>query len=168
MANTDQVGYNQNGNATGTATITINFAQPITNPIFQVANLDSAQYDFSSTAGLSSLVLLSGNGGAGDGLGIDGKLIVDLNPNTLVAQTTDSQPLTTGARSAYGSVELVGTFNTLSFKVLQATKGGDGGSFTIAAVPEPSALSALSLGALILGAIAAYRFTHRKNISAKP
>lgn len=162
VADTDQIGYNQNGLATGTARITINFAQPITDPVFQVANLDSAAYDFSATAGLSSLVLLSGNGGSGDGLGINGNMIIDLNPNTLVAQNTNVPPLTSGARSAYGSVELVGTFSSLTFDVLQVTRGGDGGSFTIAAIPEPSAFATFTFGALVLGAMAAYRVIRRR------
>lgn len=162
---TDQIGYTQFGLTTGTATATIHFASPITNPVFDVANLDSTKYDFSSTAGLTGLLLLSGNGGAGDGLGVSGKTIVDLNPATLVPQFTNTAPLTAGARSAYGSVELLGTFTTITFDVVQANTNGDGGSFTFstsspAGVPDGG--STCMLMAVGIGVVFGVKIIERK------
>jgi len=65
---TDQVGYSKDYSS-GLATVTINFSSPVTNPVFQVANLDSSQDTFSLTGGLTGLRLLSGNGGAVTALG---------------------------------------------------------------------------------------------------
>ena len=142
---TDRVGYTSFTGSRNTATITINFTSPVSNPVFEVANLDSMTYDFSGTAGLAGLVLLSGNGGGGDGILVVGDVISDANPATLIGQSPAVAPLTSGARSAYGSVLLQGTFNSLTIRVDNPTRGGDGGSFTLA-VPEPGTLALLGLG----------------------
>jgi hypothetical protein len=144
---TDQVGYVV-GPFSGTATVTITFGSAVTDPVFQVANLDTSQDTFSLSGGLTGLRLLSGNGGGGDGLGVSGNTVMDLNPSTLVGQDPTTTPLTSGPRSAYGSVELLGTISTLTFDVSVIPNGdGDGGSFTLSsgavssgAVPEPSSL----------------------------
>jgi hypothetical protein len=130
---TDRVGY---GMAFGTnsATITITFSTPITNLVFHVANLDSMQYDFTPTAGLGGLVLLSGNGGGGDGILVSGNVISDADPSTKNEPWLPSDhPLTSGARSAYGSVLLKGTFSSLTINVSNPNRGGDAGSFTLSA-----------------------------------
>ena len=144
----DQFGYDQFGDRMGTARVTINFASAILNPVFHVANLDSSQYDFSATPGVS-LLLLSGNGGGGDGLSVSGDVVLDANPHTILGQAVTDPPITTGNRSAYGSVQLTGTFTTLTFDVTLGAGGGDGGSFTLSevrAVPEPSSLALLACG----------------------
>jgi hypothetical protein len=142
----DQVGYVTLTGTSNPATITINFGSAILNPIFQVANLDGMQYDFSNTVGLNGLDLLSGNGGGGDGILVTGDIISDANPTTVVPQATSDVPFTTGARSAYGSVELLGTFTTLTIDVSNFDNNNayevDGGSFTLATtVPEPWSLT---------------------------
>ena len=142
---TDQVGYDKFASS-GTATVTITFGSSVTDPVFHVANLDASADTFSLTGGLTGLSLLSGNGGGGDGLGVSGNTVLDLNPNTGVGQDPSSPPLTSGPRSAYGSVELLGTISTLTFVVsYPGLPPGDGGSFTLstssAAVPEPSSLA---------------------------
>jgi len=142
---TDQVGYDKFASS-GTATVTITFGSAITNPVFHVANLDASADTFSLTGGLTGLSLLSGNGGAGDGLGVSGNTVLDLNPDTGVGQDPSTPPLTSGPRSAYGSVELLGTISTLTFSVsYPGLPPGDGGSFTLStsssAVPEPSSLA---------------------------
>lgn len=146
QALTDRVGYDKFVSA-GTATVTINFTSPITNPVFQVANLDGSQDTFSLTGGLTGLNLLSGNGGGGDGLGVIGNKVLDLNPNTLFGVDPATPPPTSGPRSAYGSVQLLGSISTLTFVSSTPSGfnlGGDGGSFTLSvsptAVPEPSTL----------------------------
>jgi hypothetical protein len=133
----DQVGYVTKSQSFNPATITVTFGSPIVNPIFQVANLDGMRYDFSPTAGLGGLVLLSGNGGNGDGLQVSGDVISDANTNTIIGELPSEAPLTTGARSAYGSIELLGIFDTLTIDVSNPGNLGDGGSFTFAAAPVP-------------------------------
>ena len=155
----DRVGYAINGPSSQNATLKIQFSSPVTNPIFHVANLDGMIYDFSDPGnGSIALSLLSGNGGGGDGLTVDttNKIIADANPFTIVGVSPFTPPPTTGARSAYGSVALLGTFSTLNIKLQgnpSLTLAGDGGSFILSLetqippVPEPtSTLSLLALG----------------------
>jgi hypothetical protein len=154
----DRVGYVASGSNApiATATLTIQFSSPVTNPTFHVANLDGMIYDFSDPSnGSIALSLLSGNGGGGDGLTVDttNKIIADVNPFTGVGLSPFTPPPTTGARSAYGSVALLGTFSTLNIKLQgnpSLTVAADGGSFMISTtVPEPSTvLSLLTLGTL--------------------
>ena len=80
----DQVGYVTLSGSSNVATITINFNSAILNPIFQVANLDGMQYDFSKTVGLNGLDLLSGNGGGGDGILVTDDVISDADPTTVI------------------------------------------------------------------------------------
>jgi hypothetical protein len=144
----DQVGYTTLVGTANPATITINFGSAIVNPIFQVANLDGMRYDFSPTAPLG-LVLLSGNGGAdGDGILVTGDVISDANTNTIVGVDPGTTPPLTGARSAYGSVELMGSFTTLTIDVSNPGDLGDGGSFTLAASPVPEPWSVTLFGTL--------------------
>ncbi|REJ57552.1 MAG: PEP-CTERM sorting domain-containing protein [Microcystis aeruginosa DA14] len=153
----DRVGYGMFAGASSqSATLTIQFSSPVTNPTFHVANLDGMIYDFSDPSnGSIALSLLSGNGGGGDGLTVDttNKIIADVNPFTGVGLSPFTPPPTTGARSAYGSVALLGTFSTLTIKLQgnpSLTVAADGGSFMISTtVPEPSTvLSLLTLGTL--------------------
>ncbi|MFM7790286.1 MAG: PEP-CTERM sorting domain-containing protein, partial [Microcystis panniformis] len=79
--------------------------------------------------------------------------IADANPSTGFGVSPFTPPPTTGARSAYGSVALLGTFSTLNIKLQgnpSLTFAADGGSFMISTtVPEPSTvLSLLTLGTL--------------------
>ena len=109
------------------------------------------QYDFAPTAGLGGLVLLSGNNGTdGDGILVAGTVISD-GVNGGIGQTPGSAPLTSGARSAYGSVEIMGIFSTLTINVSEPNLGGDGGFFTISTltpsnVPEPGSIALLAAG----------------------
>ena len=48
---TDQVGYDK-FRSSGSATVTITFGSAVTDPVFQVANLDASQDTFSLTGGL--------------------------------------------------------------------------------------------------------------------
>lgn len=159
----DQVGYVTEVNSFNPATITVTFGSPIVNPIFQVANLDGMQYDFSPTVGLGGLVLLSGNGGNGDGIQVSGDVISDANTGTIVGQRPNEAPLTSGARSAYGSIELLGSFETLTIDVSNPGDLGDGGSFTFAAapVPEPWSWSLLAIVCAILAIRARRRYRQR-------
>ena len=157
---TDRVGYTKMGSVTA-ATFIINFGAPITDPVFHIANLDSSTYDFAPTVGLGGVSLLSGNGGGGDGLVVNGTAISDANPNTVIGVDPATTPPTTGARSAYGSVRLLGTFTTLTANVTSSF--GDGGSFTLstgpaaAAVPEQGTLALLGTGLLPLAGVAVRR-----------
>ena len=156
QAKTDKIGYLLFGASSGTAQLVIDFSKAITNPVWQVANLDSMQYDFKPTTGLTGLTLLSGNGGGGDGLAVNGLLIVDANPSTLADVTPTTPPPLTGGRSAYGSVQLDGTFTSLTidfeFNPNTPYGNGDAGSFTLSsapavnAVPEPASLTLMIVG----------------------
>ena len=57
-------------------------------------------------------------------------------------------PPTSGARSGYGSVQLNGTFSTLTIGVGAVGPGTDNGSFTLSIVPEPGSLMLAGVGAL--------------------
>jgi hypothetical protein len=162
----DRLGYGQFAGASSqSATLKIQFSSPVTNPTFHVANLDAMIYDFSDPSnGSIALNLLSGNGGGGDGLTVDttNKIIADANPLTGVGLPPSTTPPTTGARSAYGSVALLGTFSTLNIKLQgnpSLTLAGDGGSFMISTtVPEPTS----TLGLLALGTLGAASTLKRK------
>lgn len=131
IAFTDRVGYVSSFGSVNTATITINFSGPVTNPVFHVANLDGMEYDFSPTAGLAGLQLLSGNGDGVEGLVVAGNVVKDANNSTLAGVDPNQPPPMAGPRSAYGSVKLLGTFSTLIINVRNPTAQGDGGSFTL-------------------------------------
>lgn len=103
----------------------------------------------------SALTLLNGNGGGGDGfdpLGLTspGKFIQDAAPGTSDATFPSVTPRLLGDRSAYGSVQLNGTFSSLTFRVGVNGPGVDvgGGSFTISAVPEPSSMLLVGLSSM--------------------
>lgn len=157
----DRVGYGLIANTT--ARVQINFGSPVTNPVINVANLDSAIFNFSPTSGLNGLTLLSGNGGGGvlatDGLTIDStaRTVFDATSATAVGLAPSTTPPTTEGRSAYGSVQLLGTFSSIAFDVSPNSPFlGDGGSFTISAVPIPEPGS-LALGAFGLALCTARR-----------
>ena len=71
----------------------------------------------------------------------------------------DTPPIA-GARSAYGSVQLDGTFSTISFGAGSAGFSDDG-SFTISIVPEPGSLILAGMG--LLSAAGFTRRRMRKN-----
>ena len=130
------------------------------------ANLDSMIYDFSPTAGLNGLTLLSGNGGAdSDGLAVNGLIVEDANPLTIVGVSPAAPvPTEPTARSGYGSVQLLGTFTSLDIALRQnpGTGGGDGNAFTISTAMETTPEPASALGLLALGAVAAGSALKRK------
>lgn len=149
IGGTDELGLTKFYSQTETGVLTINFAQPMTNVVLQIANLDAAVWDLSNTAGLTGLSILKGNGGGGDGLGlaVSGDTILDLNPTTQVGQNQSASPLTSGARSAYGSVELMGTYSSLVVDVAMNPNGisGDGFNFTLVSTPEPASMALLGV-----------------------
>ena len=166
MALTDRVGFTSLGAATNV--ITISFSSPVTDPVFHVANLDRAEFNFSPTPGLTTLTLLKGNDGAGDGIDplFGGPpflfhLVRDATPATSDPTPPTVTPPTTGTRSAYGSVRLDGTFSTISFGAGTSGPGTDDGSFTISIVPEPGSLILAGMG--LLSAAGFTRRRMRKN-----
>lgn len=151
VATTDRIGFSYIGGATNV--VSMSFGSPVTNPVFHVANLDNAQFSFAGLAGLTSMTLLNGNGGGGDGLAVIGSpsfSIIDANATTSDATLPTSTPPIAGGRSGYGSVQLNGTFSTIAFGVGASGPGADinGGSFTLSIVPEPGSLVLAGLGAL--------------------
>lgn len=161
----DKVGYSMLRNP-GIARLQINFSEAITNPTFHVANLDSMVYDFSPTNNLLGLSLLSGNGANdGDGLVVDGLVVKDGNPLTIIGVDPAAPvPTASSARSAYGSVQLIGTFTSLDIDLSQNpnTIGGDGGAFTLTTktevtTPEPASIFSLLAIGTVIGAAALNR-----------
>lgn len=158
---TDRVGFTYISGATDTVIIT--FSSPVTNPVFHVANLSGVAFNFGPTPGFTSLTLLAGNGGTGDG--IDPSFggapysfahIQDLSPPTSDATLPFIPPPTAGPRSAYASVQINGTFSSLVILTDGMGPPSDDGSFTIS-IPEPgSALLAL------LGVSGSACFTRRR------
>ena len=130
------------------------FSSPVTDPVFHVANLDWGAFSFLATPGFLSLTLLNGNSGpepdgidpAFGGPPYSNALLWDKSPSTVDARLPSSTPLTTGARSAYASVRVNGTFGSLSFATDAMGPFTDSGSFTVSVVPEPSSGAMMTLG----------------------
>ena len=149
---TDRVGFTYLGTASNLVTMT--FSSPVTDPVFHVANLDWGAFSFLATPGFLSLTLLNGNSGpepdgidpAFGGPPYSNALLWDKNPSTVDATLPSSTPLTTGARSAYASVRVNGTFGSLSFATDAMGPFTDSGSFTVSVVPEPSSGAMMTLG----------------------
>jgi hypothetical protein len=153
----DRVGWSYLGGTTNI--VSIAFSAPVVDPVFHVANLDVAQLSFALTGGLTSLTLLSGNGGGGDGISpaaIAANQIADAMGATADATSPASTPPTTGDRSAYASVRLNGTISTITIGVGALGPGADlgGGSFSISAVPETSSFVLVGLTAAAAAAFA--------------
>lgn len=141
----DRIGYSQVPGPDGF--VSILFATPMSNLIFHVANLDATFLDFTPSVGggLTGLSLLSGNGGAGDGIGVGGLSIFDAAPLTTDGTPPGVAPPLIGLRSAYGSVRLNGTYLSLDFKIVHASPGIENANFTLS-TPEPGAFSLTALG----------------------
>ena len=158
---TDRVGFTYISGATNL--VTIAFGSSVTNPVFHVANLSGVAFNFSPTPGFTTLTLLAGNGGAGDGVdpsfgGVPYGFahVQDLSPPSSDATLPSLPPPTAGPRSAYASVQINGTFTSLVFATDGMGPPSDDGSFTIS-IPEPgSALLAL------LGLSCPACFRHRR------
>lgn len=157
---TDRVGFTYLGMAGNLVTLT--FSAPVTDPVFHVANLDWAAFSFLPTPGFTSLTLLNGNAGpepdgidpAFGGPAYSNALLWDQNPSTTDATLPSGLPPTSGARSAYASVRINGSFSSLNFMTDSMGPFTDGGSFTISVVPEPSSAMLLGLGIVVmLGAL---------------
>jgi hypothetical protein len=160
IAATDKIGYTSANGTVNPVTITVSFSAPVSDPILEVANVDGTEFNFSATPGIS-LVLLSGNGGGGDGILVTGDVVSDADPATNVAQNPSQMPLTSGPRSAYGSIELLGTFTSLTFGVNNPTALGDGASFTLATIPEPSSFALFGSAAVVLVLVFRKRLVRR-------
>ena len=160
---TDRVGYGNDLDTTyGASRLTISFSQTMSNLVFHIANLDGSIFNFAATNGLNSINLLSGNGDGNEGLGVSGKTLFDYNPDTIIGQSPEDQPFTSDIRSAYGSVLLVGSYDSLIIDIFTNpvvtayqhsvdSTGQDGGSFTLSApVPVPAAFWLFGSGLLVL------------------
>ncbi len=144
----DKIGFSAAAGA-GAPTVghmTITFGAPFKDPVIHVANLDVSRLDFSTTVGLGPMILLSGNGGPdGDGLFVGGPVIFDGTPTTIDLVPHTGIPPIAGSRSAYGSVQILGTYPTLDFDIITPF-GIENASFTISSVPEPSSIVLAGLG----------------------
>ena len=164
---TDRVGWTFLYDGTAkTETVTISFTSPVTNPVFHVANLDWAEFSFVLTPGLTSLTYLNGNFDGFDGLDASPAALPFYRVQDFDASTSDATPPgvfppMAGPRSAYGSMQLNGTFSTIVIGMGTGGPFSDSGSFTIS-VPEPGTLVLLGVGALgLLG----YAWRRRRKMS---
>ena len=102
----------------GNMTIDITFGSPISNPVFHILSLDSTRWDFSSTVDINMNVI-SQNG------------TITLAGNELF-NTND------GASGEHVSVQLIGTYSSLSATVTDEYGFVDSLGFQLSVVPEPS------------------------------
>ncbi|MBP7950348.1 MAG: PEP-CTERM sorting domain-containing protein [Verrucomicrobiales bacterium] len=144
--------------------VTISFSAPVTDPVFHVASMSGVGFHFGPTPGFTSLTLLGGNHGAGDGVdpafgggAYSFAMIWDLIPPTTDATPPGMPPPVAGDRSAYASVRINGTFSSLAF-ITDGMGFGDDGSFTLSLVPEPSAMLLMLGGMALCGC-----FSRRRN-----
>ena len=147
---TDRVGFTYTSGATDTVVIT--FSSPVTNPVFHFANFSGVAFNFGPTPSFSSLTLLAGNGGAGDGIdpSFGGAPYSFAQVQDLVPGLEDGIPPTVpppiaGPRAAYASVQINGTFSTIVFVTDGMGPPIDNGSFTIS-IPEPGSAMLALLG----------------------
>ena len=138
----DRIGFSQTPGAS--ARITLTFAAPMTNLFMNVAHLDNTAFIFSPSIadGLTSVTLVTGNGDADDGLIVSPFAANDFNPTTVDGTPLTSAPPVDGARSAYGTLWLHGTYSTLDFDLLNIGGGIENGNFTLQSVPEPAGIGA--------------------------
>jgi hypothetical protein len=143
----DRIGFSQTPGGPGLFTVT--FAVPMSNLVFHVANLDASFLDFSPSigGGLTGLTLISGNGGAGDGLAVGGLTVFDMAAATIDGTPPTSAPPVAGPRSAYGSVLLNGTYTTISFTASNPGPGIENANFTFS-IPEPGISALAAMGGL--------------------
>lgn len=144
----DRIGWTSLGLKTEQVVMT--FSSPITNPVFHVANLDWAEFSFVGLPGLTSITYLAGNFDGLDGLDatpatLGLSRVQDFNPATADGTLPGTPPPTSGPRSAYGSIQLNGTFTTIAFGAGTGGPFSDSGSFTLS-VPEPGSLLLSALG----------------------
>jgi hypothetical protein len=85
-----------------------------------------------------------------DGILVSGAVVSDGSLTTGVGQPPKA-PLTSGPRSAYGSVELPRIFSSLPINVSEPNLGGDGGSFPISTVSPTSSATEPGNIALLIG-----------------
>lgn len=147
----DRVGFTQPG-AAGNATLSFFFLTPVTNPVFHFANLDAARFSF--VVPFNLLTVLAGNGAGGDGFMLVSGVAGDANVGTALEQAPTTTPATAGPRSAYGSVQVTGTYSNIDMFVFSANQSlTDNGSFTISVTPEPATLALMVGGLLVLGGV---------------
>ncbi len=144
--NLDQVGFQastiRSSDHGDIGNLTLTFSKPIGNLDLDIAGLTATTMTFANTGGVTGISYGSGNGGssATDGLGVDSATgeIYDINPNTSSAQPTTQSPLTTGPRSAYGSIGIDGgAISTITISWSDYGNLNDYGSFTLHTTPEP-------------------------------
>ena len=169
LPGTDRVGWTSLGLKTEQVVMT--FSSPVTNPVFHVANIDWAEFAFTGLPGLTSVTFLSGNSGAGDGLDTTAFAstffrVEDLLPATSDATPPGGLPPTAGPRSAYGSVQLNGTFITIAFGAGTGGPFTDVGSFTIS-VPEPGSWMLIGASGVGVGAYWLRRRAMRRRLLAQ-
>ncbi len=149
---TDRIGFTYTLPPGGTDIVTITFSSPVTNPVFHFANFSGVAFNFGPTPSFSSLTLLAGNGGAGDGIdpSFGGAPYSFAQVQDLVPGLEDGIPPTVpppiaGPRAAYASVQINGTFSTIVFVTDGMGPPIDNGSFTIS-IPEPGSAMLAVLG----------------------
>jgi hypothetical protein len=169
----DRLGLRMVSSTNETAILRFAFGAPVINPVFHVANLDNAILDFSLSVPAGGLSVISGNGDGMDGLLVNSALstIEDDDATTAVGISPSNPPTTTGGRSAYGSVQICGSYRVLDVIIRKNPATNSDDSFNVAIsgataeVRGPAGVPALSTWGLMgmtLGLLAMGAFALRK------
>lgn len=133
LASANTSGFRFEGAAGAKAgTISFTFAQPVTNPIIYLSNIDSKYLDFASTVGLSAIVRTAGN----SSFLVQGSQVGRLDQGAAAVTTNVFSSCTAVAGGAglpgFGSIRLIGTFTTITADVVGISGSGDNILYNIA------------------------------------
>lgn len=143
----------------GSIDVTVTFSEAVQNPRFHFLNLDNGSIDFAATP----TTLLSGN----PIFDVAGSVVNAVTQAATVGGCQDA--MGAGSNGACGSVELSGSFTSVTFTIIDnntSTGGGDGFAWTMSLDPTPpppvtevptASELALLLLALLLGTTAVWR-----------
>ncbi len=139
---TDHLGFSMFSGTTdpgASATLTVNFSQPVTNPVFHFNGLDRVAWDFSAT---TTDLFARADDGSLDPTAFLAGIVQDNNPGT-----TNDLPELGGSIDA--SVQVNGTYSSIMISLTEISNISDGYRLQIS-VPAPAGVLTLA-GVGVLG-----------------